>query len=114
MKYVNIYSNIFLQAMCARNAANRNKGKDEGYAINHHSGTTPYNYRVASNEEKGHLAHLLQTVCDVYSPSHNAQEKVVSDIILDANWFLACDFGFLELTSIITQIYDTFIFCRQR
>lgn len=95
MKYVNIYSNIFLQAMCARNAANRNKGKDEGYAINHHSGTTPYSYRVASNEEKGHLTPLLQTVCDVYSPSQNAQEKVVSDIVLNVNW-LWVNIGFLE------------------
>lgn len=70
--------------MCARNAANRNKGKEKGYAINHHSGTTPYSYRVAANEEKGHPAPLLQTVCDVYQSSQNAQEKVVSDIVLSS------------------------------
>lgn len=71
--------NLFLQKLSAKNAANRNKAKEAGTAINHHSGTTPFSFRVAENLKKGSLAPLLQTVCDVYGPSQNAVPLVVSE-----------------------------------
>ena len=71
--------NLFLQKLSAKNAANQNKGKEAETAINHHSDTTPYSFRVAENLKKGSLASLLQNVCDVYGPSQNAQPIVVSE-----------------------------------
>ena len=74
---------LILQKLCEKNAAIRNKGKVEGTAINHHSGTTPYSYRVAANMEKGSRAPLLQTICDVYGNDQNAQPIVVSKFFLN-------------------------------
>ena len=90
----------FWQKICARNAANQNNAKNKGTAINHHSGTTLYSYRVAAHAAKGHAAPILQTVCEVYEPSPNAKEKVVSKSVLHTThcYILLEIYNLLKLT----------------